>query len=72
MNTDPVVTNVDPQEQADAEAVWQHAFRGEPLDPQVAQRVHERAQRVIDEIRRVHGEIDDDTFQALLHDDDAP
>ena len=61
----------DPQEQADAEAVLRHAFHGEPLDPEVAHRVRERAARVTEEIRRVHGVIDDETFQALISDDDG-
>lgn len=41
MSTEAKTT--DPQEQADSEAVLRHAFRGEPLDPEVARRVHERA-----------------------------
>ena len=60
---------IDPQEQADSEAVLRHAFHGEPLDPEVARRVHERAQRVIEEIRRVHGELDDATIDQLFEDE---
>jgi hypothetical protein len=36
----------------------------------VRRRVDERAQRITAEIRRVHGIIDDETFQKLLSDDD--
>jgi hypothetical protein len=61
---------VDPMEQADQDAVWQAFLRGEPLDPEVRRRVDERAQRITDEIRRVHGIIDDETFEKLLSDDD--
>ena len=61
----------DPRQRADEEAVLRHAFHGEPLDPEVSRRVHERALRVMEEIYRVHGEIDDATFQALLQDDDS-
>ena len=55
---------------ADGESVLRHAFHGEPVDPDVARRVHERAVRITEEMRRVHGEIDDATFQKLLSDDD--
>jgi hypothetical protein len=71
MSAETTTTGTDPQEQADAEAVLRHAFHGEPLDPEVSRRVHERAARVIEDIRRVHGEIDDATFQELLRDDDS-
>jgi hypothetical protein len=63
-------TGRDPLEEADAEAVYRHAFDGEPLDPAVDRRVQERAARVTEEIRRRHGEISDEAFQALLSDDD--
>lgn len=49
-----------------------HAFQGEPLDPEVRRRVHERAAKITEEILRVHGLIDDETFQELLRDDDEP
>ena len=71
MSTDTKTTGSDPQERADFEAVLRHAFHGEPLDPEVARRVHERAARVTEEIYRLHGEIDDATFQALIQDDDS-
>ncbi len=69
MATEPTTNGVDPQERADFEAVLRHALHGEPLDPEVARRVEERGQRVTDEIRRVHGVIDDETFQKLLDDE---
>ena len=47
-----------------------HAFEGEPLDPEVARRVEERAARITEEIYRTHGLIDDETFQKLLDDDE--
>lgn len=70
MSAETKTTDTDPQERSDAEAVLRHAFHGEPLDPEVSRRVHERAISVIEEIQRVHGMIDDATFQALLRDDD--
>jgi hypothetical protein len=70
MSAETKTTGPDPQERADEEAVLRHAFHGEPLDPEVARRVHERAARVTEQIYRVHGMIDDATFQALLRDDD--
>ncbi len=66
MSAEPKTTGIDPQERADEKAVLRHAFHGEPLDPEVARRVHERAARVIENMR----EIDDATFQALIRDDD--
>jgi hypothetical protein len=60
----------DPQVHADAVAVLRHAFHAEPLDPEVSRRVHERAARVTEDIRRVHGEIDDETIHDLLRGDD--
>jgi hypothetical protein len=72
MSTEANNTGTDPRDQADFEAVLRRAFEGEPLDPEVARRVEERANRVTEEIRRVHGVIDDETFQELLGDDDDP
>jgi hypothetical protein len=71
MSAETKTTGPDPQERADEQAVLRHAFHGAPLDPEVARRVHERALRVTEEIYRLHGEIDDATFQALLQDDDS-
>jgi hypothetical protein len=70
MSTEVKHTGADPLERADAEAVYRHAFEGEPLDPEVRRRVRERAARVTEEIYRAHGLIDDETFQKLLSDDD--
>lgn len=63
-------TTLDPQELADGEAVLRHAFHGEPLDPEIARRVHERAARITEEIYRTHGLIDDATIHDLLRGDD--
>jgi hypothetical protein len=71
MSAHTKTTGTDSLEEADEAAVLRHAFHGEPLDPEVARRVHERAARITDNIRRVHGEIDDATFQALIQDDDG-
>jgi len=70
MSTELKHSGMDPLERADAEAVYRHAFQGEPLDPEVRRRVRERAARITEEIRRTHGLIDDETFQKLLSDDD--
>ena len=70
MSTETNLTDRDPQERADAEAVLRHAFHGEPLDPEVRRRVHERAARITEEIYRLHGEIDPETISALFRDDD--
>lgn len=60
----------DLQELADRDAVYQHAFEGQPFDPELRRRVRERAARVTEGIHRTRGLIDDETFQKLLGDDD--
>jgi hypothetical protein len=70
MSTELKMIGIDPLEKADGEAVPRHAFHGEPLDPEVARRVHERAVPIIEEIRRLRGEIDDQTIHDLLRGDD--
>ena len=65
------ISALDPQQQADEEAVMRHVFDGSPLDPEVARRVQERGRRITEEIRRTRGLIDDETFQSLLDDDEA-
>ena len=44
-------------EASDERAVFEHAFRGKPLDPEVRRRVRERAERITEELRRTHGEM---------------
>ena len=58
-------------EHSDTAAVLRHAFEQAPLDPDVARRVDERAARITEEVRRTHGVIDDETFQALLTEDES-
>jgi hypothetical protein len=50
------------REKADGEAVLRHAFHGEPLDAEVARRVHRRGAEITEEIYRAHGEIDPETI----------
>jgi hypothetical protein len=56
---------------SDTEAVLRHAFERAPLDPEVAPRVDDRAARITEKLRRTQGVIDDETFQALLADDES-
>ena len=65
--TDPLADS----EHSDTEAVLRHAFERAPLDPEVARRVDERAARITEQGRRTHGVINDETFQALLADDES-
>jgi hypothetical protein len=44
-------------EAADERAVFEHAFRDKPLDPDVRRHVRERAERITEELRRRHGEM---------------
>lgn len=46
------------QEEADHRHVIEHAFKGKPLDPEVALRVHERAEKVREEMRAEGVKID--------------
>jgi hypothetical protein len=69
MNTEKSMTDAE-LECADEEAVLRHAFHGQPLDPEVARRVEERAAKITEQIYRTHGVIDDETFQKIISDDD--
>lgn len=54
---------------ADAASVLEHLVTGQPLDPAIAERLSARVAQVTEDIRRHHGLVDDDTFQALLDDE---
>jgi hypothetical protein len=71
MSTETVTTGPRADtEHSDTGAVLRHAFDGTPLDPEVARRVDERADRITEQVRQTHGVIDDETFQVLLADDE--
>ena len=72
MSIETKTNDVDLQEQADPKAVLRQAFEGQAFDPAVARRVHDRAARITEEIRRTHGLVDDDRFHDLLRDDGEP
>jgi hypothetical protein len=55
----------DPQARDDYKAVMRHVAEGSPIELEIARRVRERAERITDEIRREHGDID---VVKLLHD----
>ncbi len=40
------------QESADFQAVVDHAFKGKPIDPEISQRIEERAARIQDTLRK--------------------
>ena len=61
---------IDPQVLADLDAVMKRISDGAAVDPETSRRIEERADRITEEIRRTHGVMDDDRFQASLHDDD--
>jgi hypothetical protein len=48
----------DPQVLADLDAVMKRISTGEPVDPQVSRRIRARAERITEEIRQKHGELD--------------
>jgi hypothetical protein len=45
---------------ADEDAVSEHLLTGKPLDPQVRRRVQARAEKITEEVRRRHGNVDVD------------
>jgi len=55
---------------ADLAAVMKRIIDGTSVDPETSRRIEERADRITEEIRRTRGVMDDNRFQALLHDDD--
>ena len=57
-------TGSDAQAQDDYNAVMRHVAEGSPVEPELARRVRERAERITDEIQREHGDID---VVKLLH-----
>ena len=63
-------TGIDPEVLADMDAVMKRIIDGTPVDPETSRRIEERADRIMEEIRRTRGVMDDDGFQGLLHDDD--
>ena len=72
MSTAETKPSIDPQVLADLNAVMKRLIDGTPVDPETSRRIEQRAARITEEIRRVHGVIDDDTFNSLLSDDDEP
>jgi hypothetical protein len=65
MSTDTRTSGVDCDVLADLDRLMRHLTEKTPVDPELAQRVEERADRVIEELRRTHDPIDID---KLLHD----
>jgi hypothetical protein len=65
MSSDIKITAIE----EDFESVARHAFNREPLDPEVARRVQDRAAHVTEKLRLTHGVIDDATFESLLEDE---
>ncbi len=55
----------DPQARDDYKAVMRHVAEGTSIEPELARRVRERAERITDDIRREHSDID---VVKLLHD----
>jgi hypothetical protein len=50
--------DTDPQALADHEAVMRQVTEGTPVEPELARRVREGAERITEEIRREHGDLD--------------
>ena len=65
MSTDSAIAGVDPQEQADSEAVLRQLMDGTPLDPEVGRRIEERARLITEDPRRRNVEID---IEKLIRD----
>ena len=48
----------DPQVLADLDAVLERIANGKALDPESSRRIRKRAERITEEIRQKHGELD--------------
>ena len=71
MNTaETASADTEAQVLTDLDAVMKQIIDGTPVDPETSRRIEERANRITEEILRTRGVMDDDRFQALLHDDD--
>ena len=64
------LAGIDPQVLADLDAVMKRISDAAGVDPETSRRIEERGDCIRAEIRRTRGVMDDDRFQALLHDDD--
>lgn len=51
-------STIDSVEVADSKAVLEHVTQGTPLDPEVYRRVHERAAKITEGLRRKYGTLD--------------
>jgi hypothetical protein len=63
-------TGIDPQVLADLDAVMKWIIDGTAVDPETSRRIEERADHIIEQIRRTRGVMNDNRFERLLHDDD--
>jgi hypothetical protein len=63
-----VSTPLDPQEQTDLDNAWRHFEAGTPFEPDLAQRIRERSEKLTREIFQKFGYIDVD---QLLRDDET-
>ena len=64
------LAGIDPQVLADLNAVMKRIIDGTPVDLETSRRIEQRADRITEELHRTRGVMEDDRFQALLHDDD--
>ncbi len=56
------ITGIDPQQQADQDAIMRQWLEGIPADPDVLHRVEQRSMAATAETRRIHGSIDVDSL----------
>lgn len=52
------INGIPPDLEADAQAVIEKMTKGKPLDPETDRRIHERAERISQQIREEHGIVD--------------
>jgi hypothetical protein len=58
MATETETTGIDPQGMDDLRAVVKHLMDKTPLEPELAQRIEERADRITERLRCDHVDID--------------
>lgn len=70
MNSETIATNIDLQILADHEAVMRHVNEGTPVEPELARRVRERSERLTEEIRSRHGDVDVNALIRAVRDEE--
>lgn len=69
MSTNNIPLPGDPQAWADHEAIMRHLIEGTPVEPELARRVQERAEKITEEVRQRYGDVDVDALIRASRDE---